>query len=116
MLGLTSLVFFFALDLLEDEMSGVHPLQLLIRGLSWVVFVDDLQGGQGSLPKSAENQRPIAFRFAKAAQILGAGNSGMSNADCALLRDSAEIGELNIFSLLFCEVSLLLKFFSLLIF
>jgi hypothetical protein len=69
MLGLTSLVFFFALDLLEDEMSGVHPLQLLIRGLSWRVFV----GGQGSLPKSAENQRPIAFRFAKAAQILGAG-------------------------------------------
>jgi hypothetical protein len=39
MLGLTSLVFFFALDLLEDEMSGVHPLQLLIRGLSWRVFV-----------------------------------------------------------------------------
>jgi len=28
----------------------------------------------------------------------------------------AEIGELNIFSLLFCEVSLLLKFFSLLLF
>jgi hypothetical protein len=70
--GLTSLVFFFALDLLEDEMSGVHPLQLLIRG-QLGVFEGDLQGGQGSLPKSAENQRLIAFRFAKAAQILGAG-------------------------------------------
>ncbi len=40
----------------------------------------------------------------------------MSNADCASLRDSAEIGELNIFSLLFWKSFLLLKISFLLIF
>jgi hypothetical protein len=44
------------------------------------------------------------------------GIPALSKADCASLRDSAEIGELNIFSLLFCDASLLLKFFSLLLF
>ncbi len=40
----------------------------------------------------------------------------MSNADCASLRDSAEIGELNIFFLLFWKSFLLLKISFLLIF
>jgi hypothetical protein len=45
--------------------------------------------------KVSENQRPIAFRFAKTAQILGVGMvkavgiPALSNADCASLRDSA---------------------------
>jgi hypothetical protein len=72
-------------DLLCSVRSRIPSARSQLRG----VFVRDLQGGQGSLPKSAGNQRPIAFRFAKAAQILGAGgskgggNSGTSNTDRA---------------------------------
>ena len=57
------------LDLLSSVSARIAGARPQLRG----GLIGDFQGCQGTLPKSAENQRPIAFRFAKTAQILGAG-------------------------------------------
>ncbi len=56
------------LDLLSSVSARIAGARPQLRG----GLIGDFQGCQGTLPKSAENQRPIAFHFAKAAQILGA--------------------------------------------
>jgi hypothetical protein len=106
-------------DLLCSMRSRIPSARPQLRG----ILIGDFQGGQGSLPKSAENQRPIAFRFAKTAQILGAGGlkvvgiPALSKADCASLRDSGLNWRIEIFfPCYFANFSLLLKFFSLLMF